>query len=904
MNPAERDRLEGILASVYEAEAAGRSPDLDALCGGDAALRREVEAALALDEDIDSAFGSLRSTLRADAPGANVGRFRIEATLGEGGTGRVFRAVDPDRGGHVALKVQRVPDQITRLRLQREAEITAAIDHPNIVRVHEVGEADGLAWIAMELFEGTTFGDWAAQRPPREIARAAAAVARALHAAHAQGVVHRDVKPSNILMRGDAPCVADFGLAKTLDAERLTREGIALGTMPYMAPEQLTGDRALMDARTDVYGLGAALYDVVAGQPPFAGDSGDQLLRDILARDPKPLPLVAALRDLDTVVAKALAKEPGHRYATAEEMARDLERFGRGDPVVARRRGLASRGWRQVRRHPRLALAFTSLVALSAGTAASAVQQARRTHAQIRANLSTVTSGLAQRRLADARARLDELRALAPDHTELPRLERELEARQAVERVLDAIHGASALSSLRVESLERDLLTTEAPRRWPHEVAIARILLALRTGDRARTETLLTEITRAPTQALPRATALAQAIVDDGDLAAILEAVPSGGVDDRVATATMLRLVDAPVALRENEVWIARWEAPQHFRIGFEAAHLADHRGNYAEAVEIWQALRGVGYRTDVVDRNLARALTLAEQPERADAVIHSLLEDARPRNASDAAVWIEVALRNRRWDEARHRLERSAHLADPHGDMQFVHALLQVSAWEQQLPGHSEAQTMAVLEDLAHADNRPRYQHYARSMLLELRWRALANRPDWPPSQRPPDDIAAQLGEIDDAAKALIPSVHDHRTRCDLHILRANIALAQLDHASGEAQLYAGIAADPEHPELYVKLLDAMLDQIDRRLQPNPDTALDAVDAWLRLPLGGTRAVTPADRLAVCTNAVVLCREVGGRRRRLQRYAEIGVEHGKAVPDMDPTQTDMLAYLEKILAN
>ena len=285
--------------------------------------------------------------------GARIGRFVVERVLGQGGFGIVYLARDPALGRLVAVKVPQQhllarPD--LHARFLREAQAAAGLDHPNIVPVHEVGEAGPLGYLVSAYCPGPTLADWLASRTePVPFATAAAVVAilaDAVQYSHGRGVLHRDLKPANVLL---APCdgsedgglpfvprLTDFGLAKVVEASlAATRSSVVLGTPLYMAPEQAEG-RPEVGPAADVYSLGVILYELLAGRPPFEG-SPLSVLDRLRNDDPAPprrtrpgLP-----RDLETVCLKCLRKRPGDRYTTAGDLAADLRRFLRGEPVAA-----------------------------------------------------------------------------------------------------------------------------------------------------------------------------------------------------------------------------------------------------------------------------------------------------------------------------------------------------------------------------------------------------------------------------------------------------------------------------------------------------------------------------------------------------------------------------------------
>ena len=301
------------------------------------------------------------SATRADVrpgmfvPGATLlpaafGDYELLAEIGRGGMGVVYRAVQRSLGRTVAVKMllrRDLASQADLARFRSEAEAAARLDHPGIVPIFEVGEHDGLPFYSMRYIEGTTLAKRLAEGPlpPREAAALLAKVAEAVHVAHARGVLHRDLKPSNILIDpAGEPLVSDFGLAKQLeDTESITHTGAILGTPCYMSPEQAAGSRGDVGPASDVWSLGAILYQTLCGRPPFqAGTPMDTLLAVLESDPPLPHSIVAgADRDLEMIALKSLQKPQDLRYASAAALAADLQAALAGEPIAARRGGLA-----------------------------------------------------------------------------------------------------------------------------------------------------------------------------------------------------------------------------------------------------------------------------------------------------------------------------------------------------------------------------------------------------------------------------------------------------------------------------------------------------------------------------------------------------------------------------------
>lgn len=292
------------------------------------------------------------------------GSYELLGELGRGGMGVVYKARQQELDRVVALKMilQRhlASPEVVR-RFQSEAKAAAKLRHSHIVQIHEVGQHHGQDFFTMEYIEGQSLAQQLARRP-MEIPAAVkivAAIARAVDYLHKQGVVHRDLKPSNILLDADGdPYLTDFGLAKVFHADdQHTATGVIAGTPSYMAPEQAAGRAAEIGPATDVYSLGAILYELLTGQPPFVADNPLDVLLDVLSGDPllprRINPKVP--RPLELICLKCLQKSPAERYPSAAALAEDLDRFARGEPPLVRPPSVVQRFWSWTRRQPALA---------------------------------------------------------------------------------------------------------------------------------------------------------------------------------------------------------------------------------------------------------------------------------------------------------------------------------------------------------------------------------------------------------------------------------------------------------------------------------------------------------------------------------------------------------------------
>jgi TolB-like protein/Tfp pilus assembly protein PilF len=304
-----------------------------------------------------------------------LGDYELLEEVGRGGQGVVFRARQKSLNRTVALKVISLGQWASKAHLKRfrlEAEAAARLEHPGIVPIHEVGERDGSCYFSMKFVEGGQL-DEVARREPMPIRRAVeiiAKIARTVYYAHQHGILHRDIKPGNILLDAEGePHLTDFGLARLVESESSVTQTLdVLGTPSYMAPEQALGNNAAVSSVTDVYGLGAVLYQLLTGQPPFAGGATYETIKLLLDTEPRPPRQLNPKidRDLSTICLKCLEKDPKRRYPSALTLAEDLERWLKHEPILARHTGVFARGKKWVQRNPSSALLAASLMALAA----------------------------------------------------------------------------------------------------------------------------------------------------------------------------------------------------------------------------------------------------------------------------------------------------------------------------------------------------------------------------------------------------------------------------------------------------------------------------------------------------------------------------------------------------------
>src|SRR6266478_3794110 len=311
---------------------------------------------------------------RAAGMQGQLGDYELLEEVGRGGQGVVFRARQKSLNRTVALKVISLGQWASKAHLKRfrlEAEAAARLEHPGIVPIHEVGEREGQCYFSMKFVEGGQLDEVVRHAPMtvRQAVELIVKVARTVHYAHEHGILHRDIKPGNILLdRKGEPHLTDFGLARLVETEStVTRTKEVLGTPSYMAPEQAVGNNAAISSVTDVYGLGAVLYQLLTGQPPFAGGTTYETIRLLCETEPRnPRILNPKIdRDLSTICLKCLEKDRKRRYSSALALAEDLERWLKHEPIAARRTGLFTRSRKWVRRNPSIAVMAAMLLALA-----------------------------------------------------------------------------------------------------------------------------------------------------------------------------------------------------------------------------------------------------------------------------------------------------------------------------------------------------------------------------------------------------------------------------------------------------------------------------------------------------------------------------------------------------------
>ena len=408
------------------------------------------------NEQDTAVAGSVAGVLRGRTglyPWKDRSRYRPEVYLGEGGMGRVFRVLDLRLNRRVALKFFRTHASLSAAAFLREVQAQARIDHPNVARVFEAGEHEGVPFLSVQMIQGSTLAQAAGGLGIREKVDVIRQAALGVHAAHVLGIVHRDLKPTNIMLEADGEggwkaMVVDFGLARDL-AEEPSRTTTMMGTPAYMSPEQIEGPQVLVGPHSDVYALGVTLFEILAGRPPFLGSSQAELLRAILDSDPPPLRSMNPTlpQDLEAVIQRCMDRDVLKRYDSAKDLADDLERYLAGVPVSVKPESPVSRLVRRIRRNPLPVASAAAILVLAGGWGVHALSTRTREmrlgqqmQAQV-ADLERVRAELQSLKTAQAeeRSRSEELErkmAKAATETERRNAEEDLKASQARVREL------------------------------------------------------------------------------------------------------------------------------------------------------------------------------------------------------------------------------------------------------------------------------------------------------------------------------------------------------------------------------------------------------------------------------------------------------------------------------------
>ncbi len=655
------DRIESILERWFELQHEGVEPTLDELCADAPHLRDRIGEML--ERQAALLDGRREESVRRPLEVDRVGEFELKARLGSGGMGDVYLARQPSLDRLVALKILRpelADDPLRRLRFQREAQLTAALDHPHIVPIYEAGEDRGIVYLVMKRLHGVTLerveSEWTAQR----VARVGAAVARALHAAHEVGIVHRDVKPANVLLDGDHPYVLDFGLARGRVDMTLTTEGQLPGTLAYMPPEALRGDPAALDPRADVYSLAATLFHCMEGRPPFDADTPESMVRHVLVDDPPALSGPSRARDLQTVLHRGLDKTPTRRFPTALEFAEDLERFAEGIPIRSRRPSVWARVRTAARRHPLVATAFASTLVVGSILGSQIWRQERDRAAELDRQFEVIDAALGTGDAPFARARLVELEA-NEGASEDPRFE------DRSWRCTSILARDALLDQIQTDPLYQQVALTESVRatldaahpslRTDAQTGIALALMAFYSEDFGQVRRLLTD---SRLESMPRFVAALRAELDGASVVDALAAVESEmatTATDHVFSAVVLRVAEAPVDAIAVETESALKLDPFDRRARLMQAMVFSLQGDEARAEQALLALWREDEPRPELHARLAKVAVLNRHYDIAERHVEIAARDLRELGRGPtlrlATARLNLALRRRELDRA-----------------------------------------------------------------------------------------------------------------------------------------------------------------------------------------------------------------------------------------------------------
>ncbi len=663
---------------------------------------------LACDAQLDAMFparmpgSSSRVASSTDLP--QIAGHELHEVLGRGGMGIVYKARHLRLNRCVALKMLLTGAHASpeaRERFLREAGAAAALRHPNIVQVHDMGEKDGQPYFTMEFVEGGNLAGKLAgvPQPPRHAAELLATLADAVEAAHRSGIVHRDLKPSNVLLAADGtPKISDFGLARRMEGESgLTWTGIAIGTPSYMAPEQAEARPIAWGPAVDVYSLGAILYELLTGRPPFRAETATETVRRVITQDPIPPSRLNAKvpRDLETICLKCLEKEAHRRYAGAEMLAVDLRHFLGGEAIVARPEGRLARLFRRVRRRP----VFAATIAVS--TLSTAVLLGG--GLWLLADRADVARKAETDRLATERAALEDLRDMARslDRSSWPEariaLERakgrlgeqgSAETRRLIARGARDLAFVARLESIRLE-FERAIQNSNFPQTDdpPYEAAFRESGIGgvgddpEGTADRVRAsnirETLVAALdhwsgcTKDPhrkewvlavaRQADPDSTGWRDRARDPvmrADKAVLVEVIKHAPVTDPPVSLFLSLDMELDVLSKERLPFLKRIQQahPGDLWVNLALAGVLSREKNNEEAIRYYQAAVSIRPELALVHESLGKVLLRVDRPEEAVVSLRQALV-LNPTSVGGLRLLVRYLSKLGRHDEAIDRL-------------------------------------------------------------------------------------------------------------------------------------------------------------------------------------------------------------------------------------------------------
>ncbi len=795
-------QLEQLLESWFLRLENGETPapDPTAHCAEHPHILAAFLRVLGHSEAVEHMLGSGKPESDPDrSMPERLGEFEVLLPIGSGGAGNVYLARQTSLQRLVALKVLRPSGDLrSRQRLRREAEVAASLEHPGIVPIYGVGEDGDRAWIAMKWLTGPALDQVDAPLDSKRAATIVAAAARALHEAHTVGIVHRDIKPSNLVLDQESPCIVDFGLARDGDQTvRTTLEGHVAGTLLYMSPEQLSsggGSTTTLDARTDIYSLGATLYELLAGRPPFEEDLPAKVIHRILYSEPPALERIAGIdRDLATITGRALDKDRERRFSSALAMAEDLERYLAGESILSRPVGLTTQLVRFTRKNRRatITVACAGLVAIVlAIVLAWNVQQQSLTRA---ATLADVATRIDSGELLVARGLLAPLLAEdGGDAEDLNELHARLVACERLEDLLD-----------QVQALPEDTIGPEL------ETALAGLVDDDLPADRRLAARFVRPLGLALAGKVDDAIPLARALPEGRARTALMLAF--GGHEtwdlpasddsadpplEHLFTVLAMRFANRPLPERRAEIDRGRAIAFGDPRLRLQHAIQYINDDEHRLAYEALSGVRRDGSYPLIVRRLLMREAVWVDDPVAARSHLDALLRDF-PR-ASWSAFESASVLETQYWLD----------VVDPDllawaRDRWPENWLIAVVAARELVTSDWQA-AAALLADTDQFARNPDQRE--ESVLLRLYALAAPLRSFWAPTQTEPStDEAERLEELEQAAADFAETATDPERMVAARIVQSRSRLARGDWEGAFATLEA-ITVDPA-PEKTLEL-------------------------------------------------------------------------------------------------
>lgn len=847
-----------VLEQAIELLQAGDACDLTELCGGDEPLERTVRELLAGEEELVLSLRGRDDATHPAAslePGTVLGDYEISALLGVGGMGAVYLARERALERMVALKVID-PLVASAARFRREATIAAALDHPNIVPVFAVGEANGMSFLAMKWLTGPGLDRVEKPLPPRRVAEIGVAVARALDETHASGIVHRDIKPGNVILDDGVPYLVDFGLARSQRDLGLTARGAFLGTLEYVSPELIERGAAGVSGRSDLYSLGATLYELAAGRRCFEASDREQLVRAILSQDPERPGLSSEHSDLETILLRALDKDPERRFPTAGEFADDLERYLRGEPILSRRLGWLARGVRLARRH-RVATAIAGVLALATFVAGGLLLASRVTQeARFAAAIDDAERALDRDSSAAAAAILRALHRA--DEPRVLSLQRRIAARDALTDLLDQVQrGSEEQDPDELRRLAERIVTLRAGDDRPLHAAVALVLTAYHVGDRATALARLDALEA--TVGRGRASRALRKLVETGEPAA-LPAELGASADEHVFAAIALRRAGAALEAVQFEIEAARSLDDGHFRAQVMEALLLFDAGRVAEALAAFRVLPRPGRNNDDVHRTrmlLELALGRQEDAERSLSRI-----PAERRTALDRYYEFQLL-----WTRGDLDAMRAAVAEAPSIEGVVDPLLLLVEGRLALVDGRFEA-AIASFSRLLERTTWHQLTDEAEASLLRARYQILA-------ASAPGTVDRSEFEALREAASDSLATARFPLARANLRWLEGRISRVLGRHEEALQAFREAVTEEPDSPTARLEFAELA------------NTRLDGLDSPARLALAEEIRAMLRPLLERSSGARVLAPPVAvleGWKQELCRSAKVGDWEGLAV--------------------